>query len=159
MDDHCSIKEDHESCPVKGNEESKEKRLNTWMWVWPQWEESSKMISSCFLRRWERNNTSALSKIKKQLGRANVLLRDLKAGTAEQEIIFFLMKNSLQLKLMLKFRMTKCKQTFQQSLRSPWGQSTSDKSHFHSWCELQSPNLGSHVWFGTEVSDLHRPLR
>ena len=41
----------------------------------------------------------------KRLSRANILLRHLKGGTAEQNIVFFLMQNSSQLNLLLTIRM------------------------------------------------------
>ena len=72
------------------------KRSATWMWVWCQWEELLKHISSWLHTRWERDNTSHLFKIKKILGREKIILRDLKAGTAEWEIFF---SNEIKLKI------------------------------------------------------------
>ena len=57
------------------------------------------------------------------------------------------MKNSSQLKLLSTIRMTECTQNIQQSLMSWWKQSAADKIRFHSWCGLQSPNIGRHLWF------------
>ena len=61
-----------------------DKCLKTWMWVGQKWEE---MISSCFPTMKKRQYFAPVQK-QERLNRANILLRGLKAGTAEQEIVF-----------------------------------------------------------------------
>ena len=92
-----------------------DKCLKIWMWVGQKWEE---MISSCFPTMKKRQYFAPVQK-RERLNRANILLRGLKAGTAEQEIVFFfLMMNSSQFKLLLTILITA--QNLQQSLMSPW---------------------------------------
>ena len=52
----------------------------------PQWEASSKIISSCFLIGSKRDTPVQKHKI---LDRGKILLRDFNADTTEQEIFFF----------------------------------------------------------------------
>ena len=107
-----------------------------------------KMISCCFPIRWESDNTSQLSKRKKKrFDRVNIFLKHLKADTAEQKKTFFLVKNSLQLKLLITIIMTENTQSIQKSSMNPWGQSTANKSRFHPKGGMQSPKLEIHLSF------------
>ena len=93
MEDHAKkmINAVHER--VRRNPKRSARQM-TKEWVWTQWKESSKIISSCFLTTWEGDNTSHMYKNKiKKLDRTNILLRDLKARMAESEIFFFWWKN------------------------------------------------------------------
>ena len=54
----------------------------TWMWVWPQSDESSQMILSCFPRKYKRDNTSHISN-KTKFDRERFFL-----DMAKREIIF-----------------------------------------------------------------------
>ena len=87
-------------------------------------------------------------KAKKLLDRAKALLRYLKAGTAEQEIVLsdekpFIIVASVNNQ---KDRVyAKSSAVIDESVRTVYRR----KRRFHSWCGLQSSNLGSHLWFSS----------
>ena len=80
----------------------------------------------------------------KKLERANIILREMKAGTAEWEIVF-LMKNSSQMKPVLTIIKTECTENLQHwwLLENSLIQTKAGFSHGVVWVQKS----WSHLWF------------